>query len=189
MHVRQRVLHEAGGVPFYLAAWAQELRADESDAAGEDVPWAIAQSVRYRIDALSPDVRPVLEAIVVAGGRSAAPLLAALTVRPDQQLLEALDAACCEHLLEEDAEVYRFAYPAVQRVVETDLSPVRRLFLDRRLAAFRRAAPFRLPGTLNPGAPEHVSELEEREYHLSVLRHHQRRARVLPTAVRNPERL
>jgi transcriptional regulator with XRE-family HTH domain len=172
---RKRVLDEAGGVPFYLAAWAQELRA-EPDGAAEDVPWAIRQSVHDRIDALSPGVRPALEAIVVAGGRAAAPLLIALTARPEQHVLEGLEAACDAGLVEEDGQVYRFAYGAVHRVVETDLSPARRLVLDRRLAALGSAGPFRGvgPGTGNAADLENASELEEREYHLAVLRRHQR---------------
>jgi predicted ATPase len=174
--MRQRILDETGGVPFYLAAWAHELRA-EPEGAGEDVPWAIRQSVHDRIDALSPAVRPMLEAIVVAGGQAAAALLAAFMARPEEQLLEALEAACGVGLLDEDGQVYRFAYGAVRRVVETDLSPARRLVLERRLGALKRA-PFRPESSSTSNAAgENASELEEREYHLAVLRRHQRLTR------------
>jgi hypothetical protein len=175
MRWRQRILDEAGGVPFYLAAWAQELRT-EPDGTADDTPWAIRQSVGDRIDALSPGVRPVLEAMVVAGGRAPAALLVALTGRPEQELLRVLEGARGGGLVEEDGQVYRFANGAVRRVVGADLSSARRLVLDRRLAALRRVAPFRRvgPGTSNTAGLEDASELEEREYHLAVLRRHQR---------------
>jgi predicted ATPase len=175
MRWRQRILDEAGGVPFYLAAWAQELRT-EPDGTADDTPWAIRQSVGDRIDALSPGVRPVLEAMVVAGGRAPAALLVALTGRPEQELLGALEGARGGGLVEEDGQVYRFANGAVRRVVEADLSSARRLVLDRRLAALRRVAPFRraVPSTSKTAGLEDASELEEREYHLAVLRRHQR---------------
>jgi transcriptional regulator with XRE-family HTH domain len=167
---RQRVLEETGGVPFYLVAWAQEFRARQLEASPDEVPWSVRQSIEYRIDAVSPPVRPVLEAVAMAGGRSDYPVLQALTAWPDEQLFEALEAACRERLLEEEGPGYRFAYGVVRRVVERHLSHARRLLFSRRLAALAESPPSR------------PSELDERGYHLAVLRRHQRQ-----TAAARPE--
>jgi transcriptional regulator with XRE-family HTH domain len=173
---RQRVLAQAGGLPFYVVAWAQELRVNPQHAASDEVPWAVRQSIRYRIDALAPSVRPVLEAVAVAGGEATSTLLAALAGGPEHELVEALEAACRERLLQEQGGVYRLVRGAVRRVLETDLSHARRLLLIRRLAALTRTAPSRRPArdALTAGSLERASELEEREYHLAVLRRHQR---------------
>jgi len=209
--VRQgRVLRLTGGVPFYLVAWAQVLRRPQAEAAADDaVPWAIRQSVRARIDAASPLVRPVLEALAIVGGRAAYALLVALAARPDEQVFAAIEAACRERLIEEDGQGYRFAYEVIRLVVEADLGHARRLVLADRLATVERREPRlvhagRMPIGTDPvylpavGPRTTLTEppldalaqrspvVDERAYHLSVLRRHRR----LPGAVdrRSPDR-
>ncbi|MCA1648053.1 MAG: hypothetical protein LC797_22180 [Chloroflexi bacterium] len=166
---RERVLEETAGVPFYLVAWAQEVRSHQLELFREEVPWAVRQSVNFRIDAAPAGVRDVLEAMAVAGGRSAYPLLVALTRYSEGQVLAALDAACRERLLQEDGQAYRFAYGAIRSVVESELSHARRLLLSRRSAGLiDQVAPTRALSPLGPS----TSELEERAYHLAVLREH-----------------
>jgi transcriptional regulator with XRE-family HTH domain len=167
---QKRVLEEAGGVPYYLVSWAHELRAGQLGPVADAVPWAIRQSIRNRVDAMPPVVKPILEAIAIAGGRAAYPLLVALIARPDEQLFEALEGACRERLLEEEGQTYRFAYGVVRRVVEGDLSQARRAVLSRRFRAIMDRAPS--SGTM-PDSERTASELEERTYHLAVLRRHQ----------------
>ncbi len=168
---RERVLEEAGGVPYYLVSWAQELRAGQLGPAADAVPWAIRQSIRERLDGLLPIVKSLLEAIAIAGGRSACPLLLALTACSEDQLLEALKTACRARLLQEEGETYRFAYGVIRRVVEADLGHARRAVLTRRLRAIVDRAPS--SGSI-PDDERTASELEERAYHLTVLRRHQR---------------
>jgi hypothetical protein len=180
---RQSVLEDAGGVPFYLVAWAHDVNARPLQQSAEGVPWAVRESVRYRIGAASAGLRPLLDAVAVAGGRSTYPLLVALAARPEQEVFEALEAACRERLLDEEGQTYRFAYGAVRRVVESDLSHARRLVLSRRLAALVGRVPgsrTRVVGdtpagraVLQAGGAGRASELEELEYHLAVLRRHQ----------------
>jgi transcriptional regulator with XRE-family HTH domain len=174
---RERVLDDAGGVPYYLVAWAQELRAGQLEPAAEAVPWAVRQSIRARVDALPPAVRPLLEAVAVAGGRSAYPLLVALTARPEEQVSEALEAACRERLLVEEGQAYRFAYGVIRRVVEADLGHARRALLGRRLAALVERAPGprgTAGAALRTDGERAAPELEELAYHLAVLRRHRR---------------
>ncbi len=162
------VLDETGGVPFYVTAWAQEFTLRQR-AQVDFVPWATRQSITYRIEAGSPALRTVLEAIAVARGRADYPLLVALTLRSPGALSEELEAACRERLIEEDGQVYQFAYGVVRRVVEAELSYGRRLVLRQRLsAAFGRSV---RDQPRNDGGLE-VSKVNERAYHLDVLRRH-----------------
>jgi transcriptional regulator with XRE-family HTH domain len=176
---REQVLREAGGVPFYLVAWAHELQSHGANASGRDgeVPWAIQQSVRARIDAASPAVRSVLDAMAMVGGQATYALLMALAARPGEHIVAAIEAACRERLIQEEGQTYRFAYDVIRRVVEADLSHARRLVLSDRLAILERntdsgprgAAPRKLR---DPGVRQ-TSVLDERAYHLAVLRRHQ----------------
>jgi hypothetical protein len=174
---RERVLEETGGLPYYLVSFVQELHAGQLWPVADALPWAIRQTVRYRIEAMPPLVRPLLETVAVAGGRSGYPLLLAITGRPEEQVYEALDAACREHLLEEEDQTYRFAYGVVRRAVESDLSHARRTRLSRRLKTVLDRVP--TTGTM-VDAQRTASEIDERAYHLAVLRRHER----LTSAVR-----
>ena len=166
---RERVLRQSGGVPFYLAAWAQDVQRGQGDTPADHVPWAIRQSIRYRIDAAPPSVRAVLEAIAVAGGRADYPLLASLAARANEQVFAALEVACRQRLVEEDGQGFRFAYEVVRAVVESDLSQSRRLLLGHRLAAaVQRELQVVQAGRARP------TLLDEHAYHLAVLRIYRR---------------
>jgi transcriptional regulator with XRE-family HTH domain len=196
-----RVLHETGGVPFYLVAWAQDLQVVEGEPAVDDVPWPIRQSVRYRMDAAPPAVRAVLEALATAGGRATYALLAALVARSDAETLIAVEWSCRERLIEEDSQSYQFTYGAVRTVVEAELSYPRRVLMRGRLAALvargldgvqagrRRSAATALslgnpvaskdiPGRSSRTNWRTLSTADERAYHLAVLTGH--RARPTP---------
>jgi hypothetical protein len=189
---RDHVARQTGGVPFYLTAWIQDMRLRRLAAPDDEVPWVVRQSVGYRID-VAPGVRALLETIAVAGGRATYPLLAAVAASSDDEVCAALEAACRARLLLEQSQAYRFAYEVIQRVVEADLSPARRIRLRQRLAAVvqqlqataapaagspaagpdaaRREQPARASGAASVRSP---SELDERAQHLAVLRRHRR---------------
>jgi transcriptional regulator with XRE-family HTH domain len=187
---RDRTLDLAGGLPFYLLAWARALHLEQPDGPFQGVPWAVRQSVRQRVLALPRDARGVLECVVVAGDDAGYPLLVALSGLPEQDLAEALDAACREHLLEADGQMYRFRYGAVRLAVEADMNPARHNVLNRRLARLAERAgsgrhhhqPAEAPPAADreaaegPGQPD-VSAHTERAYHLAVLRSRQRLTR------------
>jgi transcriptional regulator with XRE-family HTH domain len=189
---RDNVAHQTGGVPFYLTAWIQDMRLRRLETPDNEVPWVIRQSVGYRID-VAPGVRALLETIAVAGGRATYALLAAVAASSDEEACVALEAACKERLLLEESQAYRFTYDVIQRVIEADLSPTRRMRLRQRLAAVvhqlqatgalatgesaagpdagRREQPARPSGAASVRSP---SELDERAHHLAVLRRHRR---------------
>ena len=161
-----RVVRETGGVPFYVVAWARDLQRLDTAHAADHLPWAIRQSVRARKRA-HPSIGPVLEAIAVAGGRASIPLLVAVCPWAEKEVLTALEAAACEYLVEEDGRAYGFTYAVVRAAVEADLTHTRRVLLRQRLTAALPSAPPERHGSQAP--------LDERAYHLSVLRRHRGR--------------
>jgi predicted ATPase/DNA-binding XRE family transcriptional regulator len=159
---RARALHDSGGVPFYIVAWAHSIGAVQLSAT-DQLPWTIQQSIRDRIISGPPAVRPVLEALAVAGGRATFALLVRLAGQRAQEVLAALEWAARERLVDEDGEAYAFAYEVIRAAVEADLTHTRRVLVRRRLTA--------LIGRDIKGleARPPATPTNEREYHLSVL--------------------
>jgi hypothetical protein len=189
-----RALHDSGGVPFYVVAWAEHLDLLRQQHAYVTVPWPIQQSVRFRMDAGPSSVRPVLEALVASGGRATLALLQDLVVRTPQDLQAALEWSIRERLLAEDDQLYAFAYGVIRNAVESDLTATRRQVIRRRLAAVVRRHAERLsvldrlpvgPGLEHGQSPKPESAGvrsvramsgssatdKERAYYLAVLRH------------------
>ena len=158
----ERVAEHCGGVPFYLVAWAEEMRVSQSEPTLDQLPWAIRQSVRTRVEATTPPARPVLEALAVAGGRATSSLLAALGAQPEETIVACLESAARQHLAQEDGQAYRFAYEVIGTAVEADMGTARRHVLRGRLASLLQR-------------DDHPDTSSERAYHLSVLRRGNRR--------------
>jgi tetratricopeptide (TPR) repeat protein len=77
----------------------------------------------------------VLGIAAVIGRTAPHGLLQAVAARPEQEVLDALEAACHAHLLEETGEsAYRFTHDVIREVVEAELSAARRLLLHRDIA-------------------------------------------------------
>lgn len=114
----------------------------------------------------------------VAGERAPYTLLAEATGQPADQVLDSLEAARRARLVDEaDDQTWCFAYGVVRRVVEHDMTQARRTMLTRRLDS----VPARGPVRFNERSPEQAAlrgasdpDLEERSYHLSILRRQQR---------------
>lgn len=133
--LRAQVLHRAGGVPFFLVSCAQGLRQDTEAGARAAVPWDVVQSVRQRITALPEAARQVLGMAAVIGRTAPHGLLQTVAARPEHLVLDALEAACHAHLLEEEGEAaYRFTHDVIREVVEADLGAARRRLLHRDIA-------------------------------------------------------
>ncbi|HVA91913.1 MAG TPA: AAA family ATPase [Chloroflexota bacterium] len=127
-----RLLRRAGGVPFFLVSCVQAIRAGE-DQDGEAIPWDVAQTVRQRMTALPEGAQEMLRAAAVVGRVAERRVLAAMTQRTGEQLLDALDGACRVGLLdEEDHTSYRFVHDMVREVVYGDLGAGRRAALHQR---------------------------------------------------------
>jgi transcriptional regulator with XRE-family HTH domain/tetratricopeptide (TPR) repeat protein len=133
--LRAQVLQRGGGVPFFLVSCVEGLRRDAEDGTPEAVPWDVAQSVRQRIVALPEAARQILGIAAVIGRNSHYNLLRTVSARPDTEMLDALDAACHAHLLEEAGETaYCFAHDVIREVVEAELGAARRMVLHRDIA-------------------------------------------------------
>jgi predicted ATPase len=191
---QDRVLRQAGGIPFYLVAWAQEWLQHRGETTADDLPWSVRQSIRQRIDAAPPTVRGVLEAMTVADTQVSHSLLLAIAALPADDVFAALDIACRERLLEQNGDVYRFAYDAVRSTVEVDMSTARRLLIQQRLAAVVRrdlghvqagmlpdadrggaydeAGYSSVPDSPVPSRARRGGVVDDPAYHLAVLRRH-----------------
>ena len=177
-----RALHDSGGVPFYILAWAEHLellRRKDADT----VPWPIQQSVRYRMDSGPASARPVLEVLGATGGRATYAMLRDLVGLPSEDVQTALDWCLRERLVVEEDQEYAFAYGAIQTAVDADFSPTRRQIIRRRIAALMqnrgrgglrtRSLDRVLPRTHAPepySTPASARE-DERAFHIAVLRH------------------
>ena len=180
--VRERVLRRADGVPFALVAWARDLGLEPAATDVADrVPWAIAQSVRQRIDAAPAVVRTVLEVASVIDGpmtpQALLPWVAGAT-----EAGEALDAAAQAGLVRAAMDGYHVAHDVIRAVVDDDLGPARSAALRQRLEEVtatrevREGWPDRgATGATDGDDPEGDRAVrDERRRHLAVLTQHQR---------------
>jgi len=176
-----RALHDSGGVPFYVVAWAEHLDLLRQQREGVAVPWPIQQSVRFRMDAGPSSVRPVLEALAASGGRATPALLTDLVVRPPQDLQAAFEWSVRERLLAEEDQAYAFAYGVIRSAVDSDLSATRRQVIRQRLVAVVKRDGERLTALdtlpVGPGLSGSSATDKERAHYLAVLRHGRTAAR------------
>jgi transcriptional regulator with XRE-family HTH domain/tetratricopeptide (TPR) repeat protein len=156
---RAETLRRAGGLPFFLVSSASALQertggvdpashaagahgADGREgelaafaSGGGQVPASVAESVQARVAVLPETARRLAEVAAVAGRIISAPLLLAVTARPEEETLDALDALVNVGLLAEDEkQTYRFTHDLIREVVEGGLGSQRRRTLHRRLA-------------------------------------------------------
>ena len=179
-----RALHDSGGVPFYVLAWAEHLDLLRRKDADAIVPWPIQQSVRFRMDSGPAAVRPALEVLAAAGGRATYAILGDLIGLPPRDIQTALEWCLRERLVAEEDQEYVFAYGAIRTAVDADLSPTRRQVIRRRMAALMqhrdggraslrtRSSRGSVPRTHAPrpnSAPASARD-DERAFHIAVLR-------------------
>jgi tetratricopeptide (TPR) repeat protein/transcriptional regulator with XRE-family HTH domain len=136
---QEQILRQTAGVPFFIRSYAQAVRTGAVNAAGQDLPETVIQSIRQRIAALPDRAREVVQAAAVVGREVPWALLAAIPLRSDHRLLEGLEAACEAGLLEERDGGYRFVHDIIQEVVEADLGAARRMLLHQRIAEAMQA--------------------------------------------------
>ncbi len=132
---RARVLERAGGVPFFLVSYVHGLQQVPTDGEQVGVPWDVAQSVRQRVTALPEPARIMVGIAAVIGRHVRHDVLRTVAARSEHEVLDALDAACHAHLLEEVGKTgYRFTHDVIREVVEADLGAARRMLLHRDIA-------------------------------------------------------
>jgi predicted ATPase len=144
---REETLRRAEGLPFYLVSSARAFREAARDegqdpgrmrdatTGGGQIPASVAESVQARVVALPVAARRLVEIAAVAGRVVAGVLLLAVTPRPEEETLEALEALAHAGLLAEDgAGTYRFTHDLIRETVEAMLGSQRRRTLHRRLA-------------------------------------------------------
>jgi tetratricopeptide (TPR) repeat protein len=159
---RAETLRRAGGLPFFLVSSASALQertgrvhparhADGAhgahgadgregelaayDSVSGQVPASVAESVQARVAVLPETARRLAEVAAVAGRIISAPLVMAVSARPEEETLDALDALVNVGLLAEDGkQTYRFTHDLIREIVEGGLGSQRRRTLHRRLA-------------------------------------------------------
>jgi tetratricopeptide (TPR) repeat protein/transcriptional regulator with XRE-family HTH domain len=129
------IVRRAGGVPFFLISYAEQVRGGGQGGASLAVPWTVAQVIGQRVAALPGPAKELLSVAAVAGQVVPYTLLAQVTSSDDEQVLEAVETALEARLLAEDGpDGYRFTHDLIRETVEDGLSAARRRRLHRRIA-------------------------------------------------------
>jgi len=129
------IVQRAGGVPFYLVSYVEDVLGREEPAPSLELPWTVAQVIRQRVLALPEPARELLTVVAVVGRTVMPALLVCVSGQSEEMVIEALEAATAARLLEEDADGgYRFTHDLIRDTIEQELSTARRRLLHRRIA-------------------------------------------------------
>ena len=129
------IVRRAGGVPFFLVSYAEQVSGGGQGGAPLAVPWTVTQVVGQRVAALPGPAKELLSVAAVAGQVVPYTLLAQVTSSDDEQVLEAVETALEARLLAEDGpDRYRFTHDLIRETIEDGLSAARRRLLHRRIA-------------------------------------------------------
>jgi len=151
------IVRRAGGVPFFLVSYAEQVRGGEGGAPLA-VPWTVAQVIGQRVAVLPGPAQELLSVAAVAGRVVPHTLLAQVTGRDDEQVLEAVETALEARLLAEDGpDGYRFTHDLIRETVENGLSGARRRRLHGRIGQ----ALERQPGSSAESLAFHFSQSGE----------------------------
>ena len=132
--VLSAIVRRAGGVPFFLVSYAEQVSGGGQGGAPLAVPWTVAQVIGQRVAALPGPAKELLSVAAVAGRVVPHTLLAQVTGSDDEQVLEAVETALEARLLAEDGpDRYRFTHDLIRETVENGLSAARRRRLHRRI--------------------------------------------------------
>ena len=128
------IVRRAGGVPFFLVSYAEQVRGGGQGGAPLAVPWTVAQVVGQRLAVLPGAAKELLSVAAVAGRVVPHTLLAQVTGSDEEQMLQAVETALEARLLaEEGPDRYRFTHDLIRETVENGLSAARRRRLHRRI--------------------------------------------------------
>ena len=127
------IVRRAGGVPFFLVSYAEQVSDGGQGEAPLAVPWTVAGAIGQRVAALGP-AKELLSVAAVAGRVVPHTLLAQVTGSDDEQVPQAVETALEARLLAEDGpDGYRFTHDLIRETVESGLSAARARRLHRRI--------------------------------------------------------
>lgn len=133
--VTPALLRRAGGVPFFLISFVDDLRSADPEAPRLTLPWTVKQVIGQRLLALPEPARELLAVAAVGGRQVSHSLLVRAGNRDDDEVVEALETAAAARLLAEDPDgEYRFTHDLIREAIEDGLSGGRRRLLHRRIA-------------------------------------------------------
>lgn len=128
------IVRRAGGVPFFLVSYVDELRDSGGITPQLKLPWTVAQVTRQRVLALPGPAQDLLTVAAAVGRVVPHRLLVRVTGRTDDEVIEAVEAALDARLLAEDGQAgYRFTHDLIRETIEDGLSAPRRRLLHRRI--------------------------------------------------------
>jgi tetratricopeptide (TPR) repeat protein len=128
------IIRRAGGVPFFLVSYAEDLPDTSQDMKRVPVPWTVASVIRQRVLALPVSAQELVGVAAVIGRTVPHRLLAQVAASSDEELLWAAEAALDARLLAEDGQAgYYFAHDLIRETIEHGLSAGRRRLLHRRI--------------------------------------------------------
>lgn len=134
----EQLYASTGGNPFFLLEILKTLVEKggfpEVQDAGRSIPLpdTVREAVEARIQRLTSVGKQVLEAGAVIGPVFSFDWVRGVAGRREMEVVSGLDELVARQLLIENGSEYRFHHELVERVVEDDLSPVRRQILHRR---------------------------------------------------------
>ena len=137
--VVERVFERSGGNAFFVEELACSIR--------EGSPGGISDSLRdlllVRVEALPDEVQSVVRTAAAGGSEVGFRLLAAVTGRAEDELIEPLRTAVVAAVLQpsDEAESFRFRHALMREAVLGDLLPGERSRLSRRYAEALEADP------------------------------------------------
>jgi tetratricopeptide (TPR) repeat protein len=128
------IVRRAGGVPFFLISYLENVRPEEEGDHSPSLPWTVAQVIRQRLVSLPDTTQELLGIAATIGRQVSHSLLVRVTNRSDEEVLDALEAAVDARILAEDPQPgYHFAHDLIRDSIENNLSAGRRRLLHRRI--------------------------------------------------------
>jgi tetratricopeptide (TPR) repeat protein/transcriptional regulator with XRE-family HTH domain len=136
------IVRRAGGVPFFLVSYAEQVRDGGQGGTPLAVPWTVSQVIGQRVAALPGPAQELLSVAAVAGRVVPHTLLAQVTSGDDEQVLQAVETTLEARLLAEDGpDGYRFTHDLIRETVENGLSAARRRRLHHRIGQALESQP------------------------------------------------
>ncbi|HEY8325330.1 MAG TPA: AAA family ATPase, partial [Ktedonobacterales bacterium] len=214
----ERLVERAGGLPFFLTSLANEARQGalrNGDAAtpsvGERIPNDITEMVHQRIAALPQTAGDLLALAAVFGREVPLATLTLISRRPEAAVVEVIEAACDDQLLQESGDgVCEFKHDLVRDAILADLTGARRTLLHHHIAVALESQPhgdvldalaYHFGKTANDGkatyylerAGDHARDMHAHaaaeSYYHQALRRLERRGTVDVSAARVQEKL
>jgi predicted ATPase len=152
--LRQRVQADSAGNPLFLIELCRALPEN-------NVPAALSDLIRVKLDRLPETARQVLQAAVILEPEFDFATLRRASGRGEEETLDALDALLAAAILVERSGRYRFSHPLVAKVIREGLSAARKVFLHRRAAEAIMVTQPTLAAPIPAQLAQHYAEANE----------------------------